>query len=201
MVAPDEALSSREVRKRVGRMLRGGPAVLPIVQAGHPALRAVATPYDGQLSEDLLAELVEAMRLTMHDAPGVGLAAPQIGLPLALAVAADDGEEDDPRERTPLPFRLMANPRYEAVGTETESFYEGCLSVEGYQAVVARARTVRARFEDAAGRTVVQEHTGWPARILAHETDHLNGRLYVDIADMRTLASNDALAERDDEQG
>ena len=198
MATTDEHLSSKEVRKQVGRMLRGGPAVLPIVQAGHPALRAVATPYDGQLSEDLLAELVEAMRLTMHDAPGVGLAAPQVGLSLALAVAADDGEEDDPRERTPLPFRLMVNPRYQPVGDATESFYEGCLSVEGYQAVVVRARTVRVTFEDPAGRTVVEEHTGWPARILAHETDHLNGRLYVDLADMRTLANNDALAEMDD---
>lgn len=194
----EEHLSSKEVRKRVGRLLRGGPRVLPIVQAGHPALRAVATPYEGQLSEDLLAELVEAMRLTMHDAPGVGLAAPQVGLSLALAVAADDGEDDDPRERSPLPFRLMANPRYEAVGDAVESFYEGCLSVEGYQAVVARAHAVRATFEDVAGRTVVEEHTGWPARILAHETDHLNGRLYVDLADMRTLASNDMLEEMDD---
>lgn len=193
-----EVLTSKEVRKQVGRLLRGGPRVLPIVQAGHRALRSVATPYEGQLSEDLLAELVEAMRVTMHDAPGVGLAAPQLGLSLALAVAADDGEDDDPRERTPLPFRVMANPRYEALGTETESFYEGCLSVEGYQAVVERPRSLRATFEDAVGRTVVEEHTGWPARILAHETDHLGGRLYVDLADMRTLASNDALEEMDD---
>ncbi len=191
-------LTSKEVRKQVGRLLRSGPRVLPIVQAGNPVLREVATPYDGQLSDALLAELVEAMRLTMLDAPGVGLAAPQIGLGLALAVAADDGEDDDPRERTPLPFRLLVNPRYEALGEETESFYEGCLSVEGYQAVVARPRSVRATFEDAAGRTVVEEHTGWPARILAHETDHLGGRLYVDLADMRTLASNEALAEMDE---
>ncbi len=198
MAEQQEHLTSKEVRKQVGRLLRSGPKVLPIVQAGDPVLRAVATPYDGQLSDALLAELVEAMRLTMLDAPGVGLAAPQIGLGLALAVAADEGEDDDPRERTPLPFRLLVNPRYEAVGDETESFYEGCLSVEGYQAVVERPRTVRATFEDAAGRTVVEEHTGWPARILAHESDHLDGRLYVDLADMRSLASNDSLAEMED---
>ena len=96
--------SSKELRRQVGRMLRSGPRVLPIVQAGDPVLRRVAEPYDGQLSDELFAELVEAMRLTMHDAPGVGLAAPQIGLSLALAVAEDAGEpdEEDPRERAGL---------------------------------------------------------------------------------------------------
>lgn len=210
---------SKELRRQVGRLLRRGPRVLPIVQAGDPVLRRVAEPYDGQLSDELFAELVEAMRLTMHDAPGVGLAAPQVGLGVALAVAEDagsaaDDEDDgpgdgpdggpdggpdtDPRERGALPFRVLANPRYEALGERTVPFFEGCLSVEGYQAVVARPHAVRLSWEDGAGRTRTEDLTGWPARIVAHETDHLNGVLYVDLADLRTLSSNDNLADADD---
>ena len=183
-------LSSREVRRQVGALLRQGP-VLPIVQAGHPALRQVAEPYDGQLSPELLADLVEALRVTMLRAPGVGLAAPQVGLPLALAVVQDDGdeEEDDPRERSPLPFRVLLNPRYEALGDRVEPFYEGCLSVVGYEAVVARAHRVRLTGQDQSGRALDEELTGWPARIVQHETDHLGGVLYVDRADLRTLAA------------
>ncbi|CAA9390460.1 MAG: Peptide deformylase [uncultured Quadrisphaera sp.] len=196
---------SKELRRQVGRLLRQGPRVLPIVQAGDPVLRRVAEPYDGQLSDELFAELVEAMRLTMHDAPGVGLAAPQIGLGLALAVAedegsaGDDGEDDDPRERTALPFRVLVNPRYEVVGEQRVPFFEGCLSVDGYQAVVARPHRVRLHWADAAGRAQVEELSGWPARIVQHETDHLNGVLYLDHADLRTLSSNENLAAADDE--
>jgi len=183
-------LSSREVRRQVGALLRRGP-VLPIVQAGHPALRQVAEPYDDQLSPELLGDLVEVMRVTMLRAPGVGLAAPQVGLPLALAVVQDDGDddEDDPRERSPLPFRVLLNPRYEALGDRVEPFYEGCLSVVGYEAVVARAHRVRLTGQDQSGRALDEELTGWPARIVQHETDHLGGVLYVDRADLRTLAA------------
>ena len=193
--------SSKELRRQVGRMLRSGPRVLPIVQAGDPVLRRVAEPYDGQLSDELFAELVEAMRLTMHDAPGVGLAAPQIGLSVALAVAEDAGEpeEEDPRERGELPFTVLVNPRYEVVGEERVPFFEGCLSVEGYQAVVARPHRVRVSWTDERGAAREAELSGWPARIVQHETDHLNGVLYLDSADLRTLSSNANLAERDED--
>ncbi|MBC7289992.1 MAG: peptide deformylase, partial [Actinotalea sp.] len=84
---------------------------MTIVQAGDPVLRAVAEPYDGQLDDALLAELLMAMRATMHAAPGVGLAAPQVGLGLAIAVVEDEWPVDDEvaaaRERTPVPFRVL----------------------------------------------------------------------------------------------
>lgn len=207
MSASGEA--SRELRRQVGRLLRHGPRVLPIVQAGDPVLRRVAEPYDGQLSDELFSELVEALRLTMHDAPGVGVAAPQVGLSVALAVAqdtgdADDGDgdgggrADDPRERLDLPFTVLVNPRYEVVGERRVPFYEGCLSVEGYQAVVARPHRVRLAWTDERGLARTEELTGWPARIVQHETDHLNGVLYVDSADLRTLSSNENLESRDE---
>jgi peptide deformylase len=171
---------------------------VPIGQAGHPALRMRAVPVDGQVEADELAALVTLMRATMHAAPGVGLAAPQIGLPLALAVLADPGAEGTEagtvRERPALPFRVLANPRYAPVpGEEPElvGFYEGCLSVVGYQAVVPRLRRLHLTGADAEGRPVDEIVQGWPARIVQHETDHLGGTLYLDRALTRSLAATD----------
>jgi len=174
-------------------LLLAGPRPLAILQAGHPVLRTPAAPYDGELAGGQLAALVEAMRLTMHAAPGVGLAAPQIGLGVAIAVLEDPWVLDDEaalaRERASVPFRVIVNPRYEPVGTERVAFYEGCLSVPGWQAVTARWRSVRLTGTDELGRAVDEVLTGWPARIVQHETDHLAGRLYVDVAQMRSLVA------------
>jgi peptide deformylase len=174
--------------------LVAAPGPAPIVQAGHPVLRRPARPYDGQLDDVLLGELLDLMRRTMHAAPGVGLAAPQIGVPLAIAVLEDPGARDDEvrdlRERPPLPYRVLVNPRYAGVGDETAEFYEGCLSVRGWQAVVARHRSVHLTGQDEAGRPLDEVVTGWPARIVQHETDHLAGTLYVDRARMRSLVGD-----------
>lgn len=184
------------LRERVERVL-AGPDPAPIVQAGHPVLRGRSAPYRGQLNENTFAELIELMRRTMHAAPGVGLAAPQIGIPLALAVVEDPGALDADiatvRERARMPFRVLVNPEYAPVGTERVSFYEGCLSVSGWQAVVARYRSVRLTGQDASGRALDEIVSGWPARIVQHETDHLRGMLYVDRAELRSLATDEGI--------
>ena len=171
--------------------------VLPIVQAGHPVLRAPAAVYDGQLG-DLFEDFLHAMRLTMLDAPGVGLAAPQIGVGLAIAVVWDPGVGEvaasDPRERTPVEHRTLVNPSYAGVGVERRAFFEGCLSVDGYQAVVSRHRSVRLTGQDETGRELDEVLTGWPARIIQHETDHLRGQLYLDHAELRSLCTNENLS-------
>lgn len=183
---------ARAVRDRVEQLL-AGPQPLPIVQAGDPVLRRPAEPYDGQLDDGLLAELLVAMRATMHAAPGVGLAAPQVGLGLAVAVVEDEWPVDDDvarvRERTPVPFRVLVNPRYEPLGDDRVSFYEGCLSVAGWQAVRSRWRRIRLLGQDERGTALDEELVGWPARIVQHETDHLHGTLYVDEAEMRSLVA------------
>ncbi len=187
----------RELYDAVAAKIRsaGTTGVMPIVQAGDPVLRRPATSYTGQLG-DLLPALAEVMRRTMHAAPGVGLAAPQVGIGLALAVVEDRGSETDPRERTPLPFRLLVNPSYEPVeeadggAPRRVPFFEGCLSVEGWHALVARHHRVRLRAQDMVGRPVDEVLTGWPARIIQHETDHLRGELYLDHAVPRSLVSN-----------
>lgn len=170
--------------------------VAPIVQAGDPVLRSRAMPFAGQLDDDLLARLLDLMTRTMRAAPGVGLAAPQIGLPLAIAVLEDPGpaadEAAEARERHVYEHRVIINPAYEAVGEERVAFYEGCLSVAGWAGVVARPRTVRLTGLDQHGRALDEEVTGWPARIVQHETDHLNGILYLDRVETRSLATGAA---------
>lgn len=174
--------------------------VVPIVTVGEPVLRAPAAPLTGQLERRTLDALIEVMRATMHDAPGVGLAAPQIGIPLRVAVIEDMydiGEElVRTRRRSALPFRAVVNPSYQAVGEKRVAFYEGCLSVPGYQAVVARAESVRLRCSGVDGSETDEVFHGWPARIIAHETDHLDGVVYIDKAITRSLAANDVYAER-----
>ncbi|MEV0095951.1 peptide deformylase [Streptomyces sp. NPDC050738] len=180
--------------------LLAGPHPLPIVVAGDPVLRRPAEPYDGQLSSGQLERLIAAMRATMLAAPGVGLAAPQVGLALRLAVIEDPATVPDElrtaRGRVPQPFRVLINPVYEAVGAARATFFEGCLSVPGWQAVVARHERVRLRAQDEEGRTLDEVFSGWPARIVQHETDHLDGTLYLDRAELRSLSSQQTLAER-----
>ena len=177
---------------------------LRIVQAGHPALRLRARSARGRLDEDLLRELVDAMTVTMREAPGVGLAAPQIGLPLALfviedRVAGSAEEEADPAataevddldvstalERSPVPLRAILDPAVEPLGTQRVYAWEGCLSVDGWQSIVPRSRRVRLQGTeleaDGRLREIDEGHVGWPARILQHETDHLAGTLCHDL--------------------
>jgi peptide deformylase len=177
-----------------------GPRPLPIVSAGAPVLRHPAERYEGQLSTDRLQALIEAMKESMHAAPGVGLAAPQVGIPLRLAVIEDPatGPEEALKAmgRVPLPFRVLVNPSYEPIDVARVGFFEGCLSVPGWQAVVARHERIRLRGQDETGRGLSEELSGWPARIVQHETDHLNGTLYLDRAETRSLSTNDEVAER-----
>ncbi|MGW3664376.1 peptide deformylase [Streptomyces sp. NPDC005141] len=179
--------------------LLGHEGPLPIVAAGDPVLRRRTEPFDGQLDPGLLARFVAALRATMHAAPGVGLAAPQVGVPLRLAVIEDPAPVSEEvrraRERVPQPFRVLVNPSYEGIGPGRVAFFEGCLSVPGWQAVVARHTEVRLTALDEHGRPVDEVFSGWPARIVQHETDHLDGTLYLDRAELRSLSSNRATAE------
>ncbi|MFE1199050.1 peptide deformylase [Streptomyces olivaceoviridis] len=190
---PTPALLTRQVEEL---LQHDGP--LPIVAAGDPVLRRIAEPYDGQFDEALLDRFVAALRETMHAAPGVGLAAPQVGVPLSIAVIEDKArgrkEALQARDRAPLPFRVLVNPVYEPEGEARAAFFEGCLSVPGWQAVTARYARVRLRGQDERGQAVDEVFTGWAARIVQHETDHLNGTLYLDVAEPRSLSTDQAVA-------
>lgn len=200
------ATDSTAIRDAVRRLLdvaqqTGG--ILPIVEAGDPVLRTITAPVDGQLEDDELHAFAEAMLATMRAAPGVGLAAPQVGVPLRMFVAEDpvpaQPDEDvavrlAARRRVAFGPRTVLNAEYAATTDRTASFYEGCLSIPGYQAVVDRPLTIRLTGADLAGVAIDEELTGWPARITAHESDHLDGILYLDSAQMRSLASDEAVA-------
>ena len=161
---------------------------LKIVQAGEPVLREAARPLTAaEIASAEIQQLIELMRETMRDAPGVGLAAPQIGLPLQLAVI-EDVAEIEATERGPVPFHVIANPQL-TLGEEVVDFFEGCLSVEGFQAVVPRARTVQVKALDHHGEPIAIEARGWYARILQHEIDHLGGTLYIDRMRSRTFST------------
>lgn len=182
----------------VAAVLNG--ADLPaIVQAGHPVLRAQALPFTGQLGGAELSALIEIMTDTMRAAPGVGLAAPQIGIPLQLAVLEDmfevSAENAAARQREPLELFAMLNPRYTPVGATAAAHYEGCLSMSGWQAVVDRPATVELAFDDEHGTAHTRQFSGWQARIVQHETDHLGGTLYIDKAITRSLASTATYTE------
>jgi len=171
---------------------------LKIVQVGEPVLRAQARPLDpSEIAGAEVQQLIEHMKETMRDAPGVGLAAPQIGLPLQLAVIEDSEEylklvpsaDLAERERNPVPFHVLINPRITAASEKNVEFFEGCLSLAGFSAVVARAHTVRVECLDECGKHREIEASGWYARILQHEIDHLLGNLYIDRMRTRTFCS------------
>jgi peptide deformylase len=172
--------------------------LLKIVEVGHPVLRTPARPLTpDELRSGGMTALIELMRETMRDAPGVGLAAPQIGEPLQLAVIEDRAEYLDglppedlaARGRAPVPFHVIANPRLTITEPGPVVFYEGCLSVPGFVAEVPRGAAVRVEALDHRGEPVTIETGGWYARILQHEIDHLGGNLYIDRMDTRTFAS------------
>lgn len=138
----------------------------------------------------------------MRDAPGVGLAAPQIGVPIQLAVIEDRPEyskEIAPdrlaeRERQAVPFHVLINPRIVQQSDEQAEFFEGCLSLGGFSALVKRSRQVTVEYWDERGQARSIEAQGWYARILQHEIDHLHGRLYIDRMEPRSFMSIDNLS-------
>ena len=171
-----------------------------IVQAGDPVLRGIAEPVpDAEIGTRALKDLVETMVLVMRNAPGVGLAAPQIGIAKQIIVLEDAEEsmrglpEADRRAkgRTPLLLTAIVNPILTLEAGETATFFEGCLSVTGYMALVTRALRVEVTGMDPDGQAVHWRAQGWPARILQHEVDHLRGTLYVDRMLSRSLVAND----------
>jgi peptide deformylase len=161
-------------------------------------LRDAAEPVPApRLDTRELRALAEVMTEVMREAPGVGLAAPQIGIPLQLIVLEEteanmgllDPEESAARGRVPFPLTAIVNPVLRPIGEARATFAEGCLSVPGYAADVERFAEVEVEGLDLSGKPLRWRVSGWPARILQHEVDHLRGILYIDRMDSRTFRS------------
>jgi peptide deformylase len=162
-----------------------------IVKIGHPALRKTASPVSSGLRESTaFEELIAIMKLTLQGR-GVGLAAPQLGVGLRVFVMEDPRERIDAdrdareKERTAIPFEVVINPAWRAVSEEMKTFMEGCLSIPGLLASIPRHRTIEAEWTAIDGSLRRQTLRGWPARIFQHESDHLDGKLYLDYLDDR----------------
>ncbi len=182
------------------RAVLAGDEPPAIVEVGDPVLRRPAADMPTDLDRGLLWDLTAAMRATMIAAPGVGLAGPQIGLALRIAVLEDPAtvptDVAEARDRRPLPFTVIINPRYRRVGHDEAAWYEGCLSVPGLQAVVSRFTTVELTCLDEDLAPVTERFSGWQARIVQHETDHTDGTLYLDQAVTRSIATQRHYIER-----
>ena len=170
---------------------------LKIAQVGEAVLRQPARALSAEeIRSESIQLLIQFMRETMQDAPGVGLAAPQVGMSLQLAVIEDREEyhrnltpaQLAERERKPEPFRVIINPALTLLEPDNKAeFFEGCLSMAGYTAIVPRARRVRVQCLDQKGEAQMIEASGWYARILQHEIDHLHGTIYTDRMYPRSL--------------
>jgi len=163
--------------------------VLKIREAGDAVLRRRARALS---AEEILSEsiqtLIASMFDTMRAAPGVGLAAPQVGVDLQLAVIEDKPEyiaklppeHSAERLRSVVPPHVIINPRLSFLSGGDVEFFEGCLSLPGFTAIVPRALVVKVECLNERAESVTIEARGWYARILQHEIDHLLGNLYID---------------------
>src|SRR5687767_14712878 len=183
--------------------------ILKIVQTGDPVLRQTSRPLTlVEIKSSTIQQLIGSMRDTMHDAPGVGLAAPQIGESLQMAVIEDQPEyiKDIPADqlkelqREAIDFHVIINPKISFVDDSAAEFFEGCLSVAGFGALVRRALKVRVECLNERAEPVTIHAQGWYARILQHEIDHLNGTLYIDRMKTRTFSTTENLFQHGRQQ-
>jgi peptide deformylase len=172
--------------------------LLKLVQVGEAILRQKGRELaPAEIGSERIRQLIQLMHQTLLDAPGVGLAAPQIGESIQLAIIEDlpeysrnlTAQQIRDRERQPVPFHVIINPKLTPAGEARVEFFEGCLSVNGFTALVPRYRKVRVECLDENAKTRTIEASGWYARILQHEIDHLNGIVYVDRMHSRTFMS------------
>jgi peptide deformylase len=171
-----------------------------VVAAGHPVLRSVAQRCDREeIDSDEFQTLVKDMAGVMRDKDGVGLAAPQLGLGVQLIVMEDrtatvdkmDDWERKRQGREAFDMVVLVNPELELIGDDTACFFESCLSIPGYAGLVERHLKVRVTALDQFGEEFIWEVEGWPARILQHEYDHLQGILYTDRMERASFRSTE----------
>jgi peptide deformylase len=150
-------------------------AILKVARMGHPVLRMRARALDAaELKTPSIQRLIDDMIETMKEYQGIGLAAPQVHESLRLFVAGSTDEEHG------FPLTVVANPDITVVGTETVEDWEGCLSIPEVRGRVPRARQIYVRGLERQGRKIELKMSGFPARVMQHETDHLDGVLFLD---------------------
>ncbi len=163
-------------------------SILKVARIGHPVVRAAASPVPaGDIASSGFQRLVDDMVVTMHEYEGVGLAAPQVHVSLRVAVI--EVRASDERSHAAVPLTVLVNPVVTPLGDERVHALEGCLSMPGLRGVVPRFERVRLEAFDRDGRPYAAEASGFFARVIQHECDHMDGKVYLDrMDDMRTLS-------------
>lgn len=163
-------------------------ALLKIARMGHPVLRTVAAPVPDPTAPEI-RRLAADMIDTMLDAPGVGLAAPQVHESHRIIVFRVPSDRSGGESVEPT---VLVNPVIEPVGDEMALGWEGCLSIPGMRGIVPRHAHIRYRGVGLDGEPIEREARGFHARVIQHENDHLDGVLYIDrMPNLRYLAFNE----------
>jgi len=190
-------------------------AILKIARMGHPILAQVASPVEDPGSPEV-RRLVADMLETMHDAEGAGLAAPQVYVPKRLVIFSvsgaraeraeqeaasdedgEDGEADEMEDVEEVPLTVLINPVIEPLTEEMTASWEACLSVPDLAGRVPRYKAIRYRGLSLGGGEIVREATGFHARVVQHECDHLDGILYPQrMRDLKTLTFTSEIPAR-----
>jgi peptide deformylase len=163
-------------------------SILKVARLGHPAVRRAAQPVAREaIRTPEVQRLIDDMIETMHEYDGVGLAAPQVHAGLRLAVI--EVSPDDERSEVGVPLTVLVNPVVTPLGSRRVAGYEGCLSVPDLRGLVRRLDRLRLEALDRQGKAYSVEASGFFARVIQHECDHLEGRVYLDrMDDLRSLS-------------
>lgn len=150
-------------------------AILKVARMGHPVLRKRARPLDpAEIGTPRIQQLIDDLFETMHDSRGIGLAGPQVHESIRLFVAGVDDPDGG------MPPVVVINPEVTPVGSKVDEDWEGCLSIPDVRGRVPRADRIRLHALDRRGRRIALTADGYPARVIQHETDHLDGVLFFD---------------------
>jgi peptide deformylase len=170
-------------------------ALLKIARMGHPVLIQRAEPVPDPGAPEI-RRLVADMMETMEDAPGAGLAAPQVHVPLRLFVFRVQAGRGETPDDAPVGNTVLINPVVELIGEERVLRWEGCLSIPGLRGAVPRQARVRYSGVDCDGNLVQAEAGGFHAGVVQHEYDHLDGILYpMRMTDFRLFGFHEELAK------
>jgi peptide deformylase len=163
-------------------------AILKVARLGHPVLRRVAEPMSrAEILRPETQRLIDDMVETMHEYIGVGLAGPQVHLSRQIAVLECDAHPRHP-DMTPIPLMVIVNPVLTPISDEMATDWEGCLSIPDFRGVTPRHAAVRLEALGRQGERIELVAKDFFARVLQHETDHLNGQVYLDrMRDLTTL--------------
>jgi len=176
--------------------VRRGPPYNHCVQVGDPVLRVKCDPVSpSDINTEHIQSVITAMKYALKRFDGVGISAPQVGVPLQIMMVQFTTSQlncwtqdmQQSREMEVIPLKILINPKLKIIDSDQVSHSESCCSMHGFSALVPRCRKVSLTGLDQTGKEVKWSPSGWSARIAQHEYDHLSGKMFVDRAMVETL--------------